>query len=372
MKLVTIRGFNFGVLLLLAQINLSVGLPLMFLGFTIYYKNIRFNASRLDLKIVLSIQIIWILFIWYVYKSSSVFQLLQVLSPFTILFSLLFFKVNRDFVEGFSFPLSALLLVDLMFNMLIVVYGADPFGRGGGLREGDYLPRLGGLFGNSFASINIAAVGIFCGLILRSRGIILLGLINLLINGTFKSPLLLITFLLMYLATKRGVRLRSIVLGSLIFASLVIYLAIYRSGFEIDSGNTLRVIAWENAIENISQNPFLGTHTFLTNNIFEDMSSEVIVEQGIAESPYLQYALDYGIFAMFAYFYIMFRLLHLSYSRFCAVGHDDEHRRFALILAGMIFVDSFYGTFFGSVYTAYFSGIIILSYSDDFISVAKK
>lgn len=365
MKLNTIRGFNFGVLLLLAQINLFVGLPLMFLGFVVYYRNIRFDTSRMDLKIVLIIQIIWMILIWSALKSSSLFGLMQQISPFVILLSLLFFKVDQSFIKGFAIPLSALLLVDLLFNMLIFIYGVDPFGRGGGLREGDYLPRLGGLFGNSFASINIAAVGIFCGLILRSRMIVLFSLINLLINGTFKSPLLLITFLMFYFASKRRVKLGTIVLASLIFASAVFSLAIYKAGNEIDSGNTLRVIAWVNAIDKILQNPFLGTHTFLNNNTLKEMSAVVIVEHGIAESPYLQYALDYGVLAMISYFYIMFRLLHISYSRFIINAPEDEYRRFALILAGMIFVDSFYGTFFGSVYTTYFSGMIILAYSKD-------
>ena len=278
-------GFLFGVLLLVAQIDLSIGLPIMFLGTALYYsKYFRLDSSLIDLKIVLIVKIIWIFLIWLTFKTTSMLVLGQTLAVDLILLSLLFFRIDQAFIKNLAVPLAALLLADFLFNLSIYIFGVDPLGRGGALRPGDIIPRVGGLFGNPFYTVDIAVVGIFCGFILRSRSIFLLSVANLLINGTFKSPLALISFFLLFYATKYQVKLGTIIFASVIFAAIVFGLTVYSAGGEKYGGNTLRVVAYINAIDNILQNPIFGTHTFRTDPR-EDMSADIIVDYGIAESP---------------------------------------------------------------------------------------
>lgn len=354
----------FGTLLALAQINLSFGLPLMLLSLIFFHKNIRIDETKMDIKVALFIKAIWIVLIWAFFKSNSFFVLMQTLSLDIILISLVFFRVDQSFLKGVATSVSALLILDFTFNLAIYFFGIDPLGRGGSLRPGDVIPRVGGLFGHPFYSVNIAVVGIFCGLILRSRPILLASIINLLMNGTFRSPLTLISFILFLIAVKYKTKLRTIVISSLIFAIAVISITVYTAGKDEYGGNALRVIAWANSIENIVNNPILGTHTFRTDPI-DDMSADIIVDYGIAESTYLQYALDYGVMPMILHLFIIFRMLSSNYSRFLVEARNDDVRRLALILSAMIFTDTFYGTLFGSVLTTYFAGLMLISYSKE-------
>lgn len=358
----TVHGFLFGTLLALAQINLSFGLPLMLMSIFFFHRNIRIDGAKRDIKIALFIKVIWIVLIWSFFKSNNFFVLIQTLSLDIILISLVFFRVDQLFLKGVATSVSVLLILDFLFNLAIYIFGVDPLGRGGALRPGDVIPRVGGLFGHPFYSVNIAVVGIFCGFILRSRSILFSSIINLLMNGTFRSPLTLINFIFFLIATKYKFKLRTIIFGSLIFASAVIFITMYSANNDVYGGNALRVVAWLNSIENIAKNPIFGTHTFRTDPI-DDMSADIIVDYGISESTYLQYALDYGVLPMILHLFIIFRMLSINYSRFLVEARNDDIRRLALILSGMIFTDTFYGTLFGSVLTTYFVGLMLISYS---------
>lgn len=353
-------GFIFGTFLLLAQINLAIGMPLMFFAILFFQKYIRLDAALLDIKIALAVKLGWIISIWYLYKATGFFTLAQIVAPDVILFVLLFFRADKDFVKGLAIPLSGLLLLDLFFNVSIHTIGTDLMGRGASLRPGDILPRVGGVFGHPFYSINIALVGIFCGLILKNKSITALSVVNLLINGTFKSPILLLTFLIFYLATALKAKLHIIIAIAVIFASFIIWITVYSANSQEYGGNILRVLAWELAIENILENPFLGTHNF-RHDALQDMSMDIIADYGIAESTYLQYAVDFGILAAILHFYIIFRILQLSYSRYSGVPVADNLNRLRLVLASVIFCDIFFGTFFGSLLTVCFSLIFIQS-----------
>lgn len=355
-------GFVFGVLLLFAQINLSIGLPLILLGLGFYYKNLRIDLSWLDVKVALFVKALWVTLIWFVFKSTSLFVLLQTLSVDVVLVGLVFFKFKEDFFRGLAVSLSMLVVMDLCFNLMIYGFGVDPLGRGGALRAGDLVPRVGGVFGHAFYSVNISVVGLICGLILRSKLVLYLSVMNFLINGTFRSPIALIGFVLFFVAIKYELKLRTLVCGAVVFAGVVVLATLYTAGGDEYGGNVLRVVAWANSIDNIAKNPLLGTHTFLVGPI-DDMSADIIVDYGIAESAYLQYALDYGVLPMLLHFFVIFRMLNANYRLFFGGGGRDRIAYAALVFAGMIFTDTFYGTLFGSVLTTCFGGLLLLSYS---------
>lgn len=357
-------GFIFGFLLLIAQVNLTFGMLLLLFGTLFYYyRYFTVNFTLIDITIALVIKIFWIVFIWVFFKSSSVFLLAQTLVVDLMLLSMLFMKINEDFLKNFSKPLVLLLLIDFVFNLSIYIFGADFFGRGGALRPGDIIPRVGGVFGHPFYSVNIALIGIFCGFILKNRYVAFIGLTNFLMNGTFRSLLTVILLFIFIYAIKMKMKLKYLIIGSILFAATVFILTIYSAGGDEYGGNTLRVFAWINAIDHILQNPWLGTHTFSTAPL-DDMSMDVIEEHGIAESAYLQYALDYGIPVMILHFYIIFRLFHSNYKRYFFSEINNIYKYWALVFAGVIFADTFYGSLFGSVLTTYFAGILLIAYQD--------
>jgi len=359
-------GFVFGFFLLIAQINLTIGSVIMLcLTFLMYREYFFIDSNLFDLIAVLFLKVSLIFLMWVIFKSGSIFVLAQVLVADIILISLFFLRINKQFLIGFMQPLILLLLIDFLFNLSIYIFGVDFFGRGGALRPGDIIPRVGGVFGHPFYSVNIALVGLFGGLILKNKPITVIAISNFLMNGTFRSALTLILFICIFYAIKFKFKLRTIIIGSILFAGIVFASTIYSAGGETYGGNTLRVFAWVNAIEHISQNPILGTHTFSTAPL-EDMSEDIIAEHGIAESAYLQYALDYGIPVMLLHLYIIYRLMQMNYKKY-KMSHDtDQFYKYTLILGCMIFADTFYGTLFGSVLTAYVTGILMLSYTEKF------
>ena len=82
--------------------------------------------------------------------------------------------------------------MDIAFNVSLVVFGVDFFGRPSALRPGDFIPRLHGAFGNPMATVAIAVTAIFIGLILQKRWLTTFGVIAVLINGTMRAPLTII------------------------------------------------------------------------------------------------------------------------------------------------------------------------------------
>lgn len=357
-------GLVFGFFLLIAQINLTIGLVIMLgLTFLMYREYFIIDSSSFDFIAVLILKVSFVLLIWGIFKSSSMFVLAQGLVADIILISLFFLRINKQFLMGFMQPLTLLLLIDFLFNLSIYIFGVDFFGRGGALRPGDIIPRVGGVFGHPFYSVNIALVGLFGGLILKNKPITLIAISNFLMNGTFRSALTFILFICIFYAVKFKFKLRTIIIGSILFAGIVFVSTIYSAGGDTYGGNTLRVFAWVNAIEHISQNPLFGTHTFSSAPL-EDMSEDIIAEHGIAESAYLQYALDYGIPVMLLHLYIIFRLMQMNYVKYKMNLNLDQNRKYAVILGCIIFADTFYGSIFGSVLTTYVVGILLLSYSE--------
>jgi len=74
---------------------------------------------------------------------------------------LLFIILDKNRLNAFLNPILLLFSVDLAFNVNSVLFGVDFFGRPSGLRPGDILPRLNGVFGNPMATVAIAISGIF-------------------------------------------------------------------------------------------------------------------------------------------------------------------------------------------------------------------
>jgi hypothetical protein len=280
---------------------------------------------------------------------------------FTLLV-VLFVSVNGRLIQKYFTPLLLLFSVDLIFNIAMVVFGVDFFGRVGGIGEHDFLPRLIGVFGHPYQSINIAFVAFIIGVFLKSKNIMFLSFLPLILTGSLRGPLVAIVLLVtMFLLYKR-VRLSLISLVFVIFIGLVFVATIYsasHAGYE--SGNYLRVLAWTSAIEHIMNNPIFGTQIFLSGT-FEHMSSKAILDYGIAESYYLQYALDYGLFPALISFVVFFLIVKVNIKKLYSAKRLSS-RYFAIVLLTItIFVDSFYGTLYGSHLVTVFYSILGLAY----------
>jgi len=206
---------------------------------------------------------------------------------------------------------------------------------------------------------------------MRKKWLVALGLFGLLINGTQRAPLIAILILVNFIFLKMRLKLFWIVCASIVFASLVVLVTVYsaaQSGFFIDedvfvTGNALRVVAWTNALEKIGQSPLFGYHNSLV-GAFESMGVETVIDYGIAEAPYLQTALDFGIFPAFLSYYLLYRIARICVTDYYLNPNSHVNQTRALISCVM-FADHFYSELYGTFVLTFVFGLICLGYRDD-------
>lgn len=355
------KGFFFGALLIFAQINLSYGLVLV-LSYLPLLKIRRIPKEYLPIVTITAIQLIWIWGVNLHYESKSIFYMLQLSASGIILTAMVFVSMSVSFIDKMLRSVYLLFLIDFCFNLSIYVFGVDPFGRSAGVRPGDLVPRVGGIFGHPFYSVNIATVALISGVFLNKKNMIYLAILGLIINGTFRSPLMLALTALVFVSLKFRLKLCNINILSIIFVSCVFgatfMTAVVNDGFV--SGNYLRVAAWLNAIQNIAQNPIFGAHIF-TKGSFDEMSLDTIIEYGIAESSYLQLALDFGILAAVLNMVVLYLIMRINVAKFYK-NNGDRCGIATAAFSIIAFADSFYGTLYGSVFTAFVYAALCLSF----------
>jgi hypothetical protein len=191
---------------------------------------------------------------------------------------------------------------------------------------------------------------------------ILLAVFGFLINGTYKSPLMLIVILFSFVVLKLRIKYYYIIILSFLLVLSVVIATFLTSnvidGFE--TGNYLRVKAWTNAIYFIFENPLLGTHIF-KKGLSDEFGIDAIMNYGIAESHYLQIALDFGILPSFLILLTLTFILKINILNFYS---NKIRSNVPASLAIIIFVDSFFGTFFGSVLTTFVFAMVCFSWKD--------
>lgn len=353
-------GFIFGSILSISQVNLSFGLPLSLVALLATAPKFTLKKEHVDLFVLLLFQIVWMSLIYSIYSTNNILYLFKYLSVFAILMPMLFIEYDGSYMKGISLSLLALLMVDFLFNLSSIAFGVDLLGRAPDIRPGDIIPRLGGVFGHSFFSVNISVVGIFCGLLLRSRFVFFMSLINLMINGTFRSWLSILLLVLAYILIRNTLKFRSLLIYLLIFVCFVFAGTVY-TALEYDSGgNVLRFFAWTSSIEKILKNPLFGNHKFYT-GVFEGIDQYTILDYGIAESQYLEIGLHFGVIPMIIYMLILTKILLNNYKYHFSKQRQWTFRETILLASAMIFADTFYGSIFSSVLTTFFFGILLVS-----------
>ncbi len=357
-------GILFGLFLIFSLANLTIGLVILFV-YVLSFLHQRVPRDTLVIVILIFAQVVWTASINLLFKNTSFILQLQQYSINAILLLMLVTPLSIRFINGMLKSLICLFLVDFLFNLSVLFFGIDLLGRGAQLRADDYLPRVGGLFGHPFYSANISTIAFISGLFLRKNWIIFLSAMALLLNGTFRSPLILIIAVATLIVLKLKLRIASILIFSLLIVSCVVVVTAYSANPDASyvSGNYLRIVAWSNAVQNIVASPFFGSHSFKTGT-FDFMSIDTIVDYGIAESLYLQVAQDFGIPCAIIIFMVYFLIMRRNVLFFYNVRNNYQYRATA-VLSVVWLVDSFYGTFSGSVLTTFFFGALCLSMKNE-------
>lgn len=352
------KGFIFGFILSVSQINIVYGLPFVLFFILLLSNKIELNKKNKFLFILLIFQILWLSAVFLLFPSN-LNHYIKNANIFIIILLVLISKFDLNFLIGLSKSLMILFLLDFSFNICTFFLGVDPLGRQPQLRPDDVVERLGGVFGHSFFSLNISFIGIIIAYIRKRRMVFLLALINIIIIGIFRGFILLLLIFVAFLVIKKGVSFIKLKVLSLLIATTVFVTTFYSVTLQLSQSNLMRVYAWLLSFYNIIEFPIFGKHDFLYDDKFESVSFDTIYYYGITESQYLELAVHYGIITSIVLLIIMYKLFKESYTNFRGSIQDDRFTRIALIASFILFTDLFYGSIFGSSLTTVFFSILI-------------
>jgi hypothetical protein len=346
-------GFLFGITLVVSQINIVYGLPFALFFLLVFSNKISLNKNDRKLFVLIVLELLWFLFM-YIFFPVNFTHWIRHVAFFLIIFTVILTKVDWNFIHGICISMIVLLLLDFSFNLISSYTGMDPFGRAVTIRTGDMLPRLGGVFGHAFFSLNISFMGFLSAYIKRNNIVMILSIINISLTGTYRAIILLFVLLIAFYFIKKGISFLKIKIYSLLFAFSVFAVTVYSVTLNFSQSNVFRVFAWTNSLNNIANNPYFGSQDFYTDEM-EFVSLENIENYGIAESTYLEIAVHYGVFPMIIFLMIMILLLRKSYDNF------TSSNKIILISTVIIFTDTFYGSIYGMPLTTIFFTLLIFS-----------
>lgn len=355
-------GLVFGCILVMALFNVTIGTPILVFYILFKTKSLFLSDDNKLIVVLLLAKILWIFLIEILFRGTLTFSFLQTVNMDIILILTALIGYDKNFFGGFYIPVTIFFIIDFIFNLWTHIFGVDPLGRGAGLRPDDIFLRVGGIFHHPFYSINISIVMILFSIYMQRKILLSLAIINVLWNGSDRGDITLIVLLILFILFKYRVSFKILLLTSILLVSSVFIVTIISVTYmHAGSGNFYRVFAWSNALENIVIHPILGTHTFLTDKL-PDVSKDTIILYGVSESAYLDIAVHYGIFPALMNMLVLF----IIFSKKVNIFYSDKYStsRFNLVaalFAGMSFIDSFYGTFLGSLLPTMAYGLFCIS-----------
>jgi hypothetical protein len=360
------NGIIAGIILVVGLANEMVGLPLLFLYLLLTSKKLSLDRKYLPIVLLLQLKVLWITLVSIAYKDASILSYFRTIGVDMMIMLTILLKKDKNFYKGLFIPIAALFVVDLVFNIWTYSFGADLLGRLAMYRPGDIIPRTGGVFYHPYYSINISIVVILFSIFLRRRLLLVLSILNIVSNGSYRGSLTLIILAAVTFLLIRRAKFRTLVAISLVMVASVLALTVVSVSYIGSySGNYYRVFAWVNAIENIGIHPIVGTHTFILGKL-PSVSEYTIMEFGIAESPYLNYALHYGILPALVHLVVITFVFSQRVKSLYLQKKNRLHgfHIAAAIFAGVAFVDTFYGTVLGSMLTTMSNGLMCISSRD--------
>ncbi len=360
------NGIVVGIILVLGLFGEAIGLPLLVLYLFLFGKKPSLNRKHLPIVLLILLKVLWITVVSIVYNHGTIYSYCQIISVDIMILLTIFIKKDKGFYKGLFVAIALLFAADLTFNIWIYLFGADPLGRIVGTRPDDFFHRTGGVFFHAFYSINISFIVILFSIFLRHRLLLLLAILNIASNGSYRGVLTLMVFAAICFLLMRRVKFKKLVVISIVMVAAVVAMTVISIDYlGRDSANYYRVFAWGNAIENIMIHPIVGTHTFSVGEL-SNINKDTFKEFGIAESAYLNYALHYGIFPAIAHLivilFIFSQRVRLLYSR--NVTGLFNFQFIGAAFSGVVFIDTFYGTVLGSMLTTMCYGLICISSRD--------
>lgn len=348
-------GFVMGLLVLLTIYKQSIGLPLLFIFIIAIGGLIKPSKEYL---IIASLLIFKIIIIAIITKNNlhdinidNIKILVRRIIIDVILLFMMFIALSNKTKKGFYCFCIALFLVDLTFNAYAQLIGVSFYGDPLEIRPGDLIGRSGGILSHPFYSIDISLIALFCGLFFKSRSIVLLAIVNVLISGAQRGPvslaLIVVLYLLFYFKVNRAL-IGAILAGYIMAIFLgVAYLA--NSNTKLAAHNE-RIFRWEYGLDAITSNlDNFNSYIRIQPELFQPhlerlVNSKYNLSQALyqfnAEGYYLTEMVNYGLVVgsiSILIFYVFYKF-NLNRMR----SAPGKEYLLMVLFSCYIFIDSFY------------------------------
>ena len=353
LKTQKLKGLIAGVLFSVAYVNLAIGSVISLGILAMEPKKNIFKNKYYATKIVSFILLLHVMLISLLYKTGdSLHIVLPTLFMIVTLSISSVLAVRERFVKGLSVSIGMLTAIDFAANFYYLLVGSDIFGRIVDIRADD-LVRLGGIFGHSFMSVSVSAIGVVAAIVLESKIVALISIFNLIVNETLRSHIMLILIAAWFLLSKMPRRVLFYYLFGLGFSVCIIYFTLISES----PSNMLRVSAWVNALIEINTNLLIGKHDFTILDKDMGVSEEILSLAGVAENQYLGLGLHFGVLAPILFFIYLVCILNNS------ISINDSYGRTPIGLAReaiafLVLIDSFYGSFISTALVSLFASCL--------------
>ncbi len=314
------------------------------------------------LELIIKLYVILLLEPW------SFETLLRDLAIPAIFISFLLIRISDSARKLLCYAAVCLFVVDLSVNFYTICFGVDLFGRDIPQRETDLFPRLIGVLGHPFASINISFVSFIAALFLNAPLYFVLSISSLLLTGSQRGPVIAVLLIGGLLLIRRRSTSSFALLYPYLFAIAVITLTFFAATSDIAStghalsSNQLRTSLWLNAISILPQGLFLGVRNLSEFEYDPDVgvSFESLSSSGVAESFLLQSFLDYGVLVFVAKALFLLVVM-IQFIRFYSKASSKQIRPAAVFAIALVSESIFGSSVASSVYVSIYYGAFCLS-----------
>lgn len=330
-------GILVGLLVFLSYIDLGWGLPVTVVALL---AGARFRAPRASsFTAACALALIAFSAAAIVFKQEDSLRIvLPILFSIIVLGSSIVTSYKKEFIEGMLVAAGSVLILDFLANLSFVLTNVDVFGRVVDIRA-DGFQRLNGILGHPYLSVAVSVIGMSAGIFLKNRPLIFIAILNLFLNETGRSRIVL-ALLVAWLVHQWIFKRERPLIGAVIIAACaagVYYLTLTST----DPSNILRSAAWFNSMEEILQSPWTGHSHYQLFDRELGVNEDTLKASGVAENQYLDVALHFGIPLSILYFL----LLSLAYIRACRASRHfpSNAAKAATLLSFIVLADSLWG-----------------------------
>jgi len=355
--------------LILIPFNLKLLLAIPFL----LKKRIFFSYSSEKFKI----QALLFFIIFYIVSHDLIFLnvsylTLKHISPFALGLFFSFVRVDMKFLVRLKKAIYIVFFIDISTNILSILLNLNV--RLNPVNYFDsYYHSLIGIFGHPYLSVSLSCVTFLYATLFKEKQMQIFALSALFVGSSLRSLLLLYPICLVYVFLAKRIK-PTLILAALILGILILFQFIkHDSNAELIKRCDLNILTnqYSNCKAlNSSALRYYAWSSFLTSDLsffpekrnvikrgadYSHLTLELIKNEKLFESPYLQAAYDYGFPLSFLYFLLFLFWFYQNHKNYIRIRRNSFSKNLyaaKIVITSLFFFDSFYGVFFFCVITS--------------------